>query len=455
MNNYLYKSNLNSGNQDTDTVYFDVIIPYNPDQNGNSPAIYQAQLSQPILYSPQNYYLAMVRFQVSGINIPIFIARILPFPNTDLNKTVYSVSVGYNGVFSTQQFLEYFPSDFTATPSLPLTASHPVVDYTSYYYVYDYQDLLIWANNALAAALASIALPAGYVSASVTGSIAGNVLTVTAVGSGTLVPGMLITGTGITNGTILGMQLSGATGGIGTYKVSISQTVVSTTISGYVLPYFIFDPISMRISLIAPQVFYDNSPTGPLLPITIYVNSALFHFLDGMFTNDLAVNSSTGRDEQLVVWNFNNTNWYFPPGPAMPCCPITSTLLQMQQEYAVLADWNSLQSIQLISNLLPINREFLPSFDPTKNGIINSVGILADFIPLVTLGPEFRTTIEFVGNGPWRLIDMFGDTPITRIDLSFFWVDELGVSRIILVPVGKTATAKLMFIKKDVQYLGK
>jgi hypothetical protein len=68
---------------------------------------------------------------------------------------------------------------------------------------------------------------------SVTGSISGNVMSVTVVGSGTVVPGATISGTGVASGTQIVSQLSGTPGGIGTYSVSIaSQTVASTTISG-------------------------------------------------------------------------------------------------------------------------------------------------------------------------------------------------------------------------------
>lgn len=68
--------------------------------------------------------------------------------------------------------------------------------------------------------------------ASVTGSIAGSVLTVTAVGSGTLVVGGTLSGTGVASGTMIAAQLTGTTGGIGTYTVSPQdQTVASTTIS--------------------------------------------------------------------------------------------------------------------------------------------------------------------------------------------------------------------------------
>lgn len=67
---------------------------------------------------------------------------------------------------------------------------------------------------------------------SFTGSIAGDVLTITAVGSGNAVPGGTLSGTGVASGTKVLSQLSGTAGGIGTYRVSIpDQLVTSTTIS--------------------------------------------------------------------------------------------------------------------------------------------------------------------------------------------------------------------------------
>ncbi len=68
---------------------------------------------------------------------------------------------------------------------------------------------------------------------SVTGSIAGDVMTVTAVGSGTVVAGATISGTGVDTGTKVLSQLSGTAGGIGTYRLDTdNETVASTTISG-------------------------------------------------------------------------------------------------------------------------------------------------------------------------------------------------------------------------------
>ena len=73
---------------------------------------------------------------------------------------------------------------------------------------------------------------AGAAQAVVTGSIAATTLTVTAVTSGSLYVGQTISGSGVTAATTITAFVSG-TGGAGTYTVSASQTVSSTTITAY------------------------------------------------------------------------------------------------------------------------------------------------------------------------------------------------------------------------------
>ena len=78
--------------------------------------------------------------------------------------------------------------------------------------------------------------PGGSVGANFTGSIAGTTLTVTAITSGGITMGMTLSGTGITAGTTIVGFGTGAGGNVneaGTYTVSKSQTVASTTINAY------------------------------------------------------------------------------------------------------------------------------------------------------------------------------------------------------------------------------
>jgi len=116
--------------------------------------------------------------------------------------------------------------------------------------------LKVYANNSTGAAqsfaatatpptsgtstASTIAASTASVTASIAIPVAGNttgpgtvpaIMTVMAVVSGTLVPGGTLSGTGVATGTMIVAQLTGTTGGVGTYSVSIAQTVASTTVS--------------------------------------------------------------------------------------------------------------------------------------------------------------------------------------------------------------------------------
>ena len=93
-----------------------------------------------------------------------------------------------------------------------------------------------------------------------TGYISGTTLTVTAISSGFVGVGSVITGSGITTGTTISAYLSG-TGGVGTYTVSISQTagssgspisitgtIVATTIQAYYQKPLSIDSAYVRIA---------------------------------------------------------------------------------------------------------------------------------------------------------------------------------------------------------------
>jgi len=77
--------------------------------------------------------------------------------------------------------------------------------------------------------IASERMNSTNVGAVVTGAIAGTTLTVSAVTSGTLYIGQTIQGTGVTANTMI-TALGTGSGGTGTYTVSTSQTVASTTL---------------------------------------------------------------------------------------------------------------------------------------------------------------------------------------------------------------------------------
>jgi hypothetical protein len=96
---------------------------------------------------------------------------------------------------------------------------------------YEYVTLLL-PGNGTNGAQNNLFLDSGTAGDAVfTASISGTTMTVSAVTSGTIYVGCLITGTGVTANTTITAQTGGTTGGAGTYTVSQSQTVSSTTIT--------------------------------------------------------------------------------------------------------------------------------------------------------------------------------------------------------------------------------
>ena len=96
-----------------------------------------------------------------------------------------------------------------------------------------------------------------------TGSISGTTLTVTAVTSGNIGIGSVITGTGITSGTTITGLITGL-GGTGTYTVSASQTVASTTITGTIvdtnIQAYYQKPLSIDSSYVRIATSQSGSP---------------------------------------------------------------------------------------------------------------------------------------------------------------------------------------------------
>lgn len=137
---------------------------------------------------------------------------------------------------------------------------------------------------------------------SVTGTIVGDVLNVTAVGSGTVVAGATISGTGVASGTKVKRQLTGTAGGVGTYAVNIpEQNVASTTISG---TYG-----TMTVSAVGSGTLVVG---GVLSGTNVVAGTALTQFLTGAGgTGTYVVDNNTVVSSTTITETLNvETKWY-------------------------------------------------------------------------------------------------------------------------------------------------
>lgn len=128
-------------------------------------------------------------------------------------------------------------------------------------------------------------------------TIAGTTLTIGAVSSGAFVPGMLLTGSGVTSGTRIVSQLTGATGGAGTYLVDTSQTVTpAIAITGAYDLTIVLDGVShtaASVNLSAATSFDDAAARVATAYANSIVGTYASNFASYVFTSPTTGATST------------------------------------------------------------------------------------------------------------------------------------------------------------------
>ena len=109
-------------------------------------------------------------------------------------------------------------------------------------------------------------------SASFTAAISGTTMTVSAIATGALAVGQIVSGVGVTQYTTITAQLTGTAGSTGTYTVSYSQTVSSTSMSTtVVLTSIVTSTSSVQIPFVTG---YDGGSPITAVTAKVYLGSS-------------------------------------------------------------------------------------------------------------------------------------------------------------------------------------
>lgn len=119
-----------------------------------------------------------------------------------------------------------FTLDTAATANITVRAAN--ISIQNCIFIANFADIASFFTGVSASVTASVAAGTAP-SASSPGT--GSIMTVTVVGSGTLYPGASVMGTAVPVGTFIMSQLTGTTGGVGTYQLNGSFTFASGTIT--------------------------------------------------------------------------------------------------------------------------------------------------------------------------------------------------------------------------------
>jgi hypothetical protein len=156
-----------------------------------------------------------------------------------------------------------------------------------------------------------------------------------------------------------------------------------------------------------------------------------------------------GKNYQFNFYNNNNLNLYNMGA---------YSVIQLYQDNSTVGLFNPVQSIVFTTSLLPIVQSVisLPKIFNSSTYNLSSVGNNSNVAPIITdfqvpfsATNQYRPNLEYNPSGEYRLIDLYGLSPQSALEISVLWKDNYGGQHIFYLGSGCSASMKLMFRRKD------
>lgn len=420
-----------SGNQPFH-VYYDMDLINNNNTVAAIPTAfrYTEVRNQPFLGSPENYFLTVARFQVQTPTLPVFIPQIL-LGQSDTNKTAYSITLTWTSALGnvytnivtggTQTYVTYVSYDTTQVQPVAVGGSLSIADITNpYYYMYS---ITQWVNLINAAFVTAFAQLQTYINA-----------------------GTYTSGAGA---SVVGVPVAAD---IAQWN---AQAGVVLPAQNAHAPFMEWDPVTLTATINGDVALYSTSLTGGAVsavpsPVKIYFNSALYALYNNFQFVSYGFTAPTfGRNFQLIMYN-NQTNLYNVP------VAVPYNAIQVYQEGQTAALLNPVSSLVFTTSLLPIVQSnigtpFLISTSGItgSSGLANIAPVITDFIVPYSALNTYKPDVSYTPNSEYRLVDLYGTSPLSAIEVSVFWKDFYGQNHPLLLGAGSSASIKLLFRRKD------
>ena len=351
--------------------------------------------NQPFLDgNSSDYFCTIIRFSIqTGNSLPVFIPRI-ETGQTDVNKTVYKITMTW-GTYSTTISVPYSSNDLTAP--IPLTPNDVQDLSSTYYFVYNIQNVVEMLNAGFTKAVAELLKLMGYIPPKV--------------------------------------------------PPDPNAAPIPTVIQAFLAataPFFELDTNTNRLVINVDALFVKStigSYTG-----NIYINTRLYEMLSGL---NCTLVTTSGDANYLV-----NTNSYNPKSYKDEM-DVYHTMYQMPQEISSVPMWNPIASIVFCSSMIPVvptNTSPAKTYSDVWSTNLISTGnnsnltnIITDFEIPISETNQYRPVIFYSPTAEYRLVDMHSTLNLNRVDITVFWKTHFGEFIPLRLPAGCSAHIKIMF----------
>jgi hypothetical protein len=371
-----------------DKIYYDIQISNVVSQTTNPPAIdFSERRQNAFVNNSGDYYFSIVRFQVDTNTLPILIPEIQP-NQPDVNLTGYSVTLTYLN-FAVQVFVRWLPQNqFLPPPSAPNQTFNKLQDNsTEYYYCDNYTFFCFLVQSALNDAFTQL------------------------------------------------------------------QVLAGVPLANAHAPIFVWNTDAEIAGLYAESAFYDNVPTGVVPdPIGVFFNSPLINLFSSFVGINFGnTNVTLGKNFQFIIGNFDGAQTIYLPTSAPVANQYVATTVF--QESSTISSWSPISSIVFSSATLPIvpNQLSAPLIYNDGGVIYAQDGNNANFAQIITdfIADESKYKPNLIYTPTQlRLVDLYGNQPISQVDIQVYWKSKLGQFYPLLLNSGGACSIKILFTKK-------
>lgn len=227
----------------------------------------------------------------------------------------------------------------------------------------------------------------------------------------------------------------------GLASVFSSLKILKPAMPASIAPYLLYR--NNTITLMSPVAGYNYNGL-PSIPSTtvcsIYVNSDLYRFFDGMNFVKMNPVPSSGCDYLLLQTTVGGNLYDFAGNPSA-----SGTWIGNLDETG-LGSWFDVATINLES-------QFLGTLDEIVGGNDTSAGsnpvrkIITDFT-IAPNDPLYRTGILYLPTSEYRRIVITKTESLEQIDFNITWTDRRGKTRPLLLNPNNSFSVKLLFERK-------
>ena len=249
--------------------------------------------------------------------------------------------------------------------------------------------------------------------------------------------------------------------------ISLFGGIVQAGQAHYNPPYMEWNNDSYTATINADSFYFDTSPSNTFLGTAgftsivtgkyeIYFNTRLFQLFNTFPATFVSISGDLNYRLDIFGTASNTVKLPLNDSSGNPLYNIS-----MAQEISTISNMSPLDSIVFTSSSLPI----LPSLSSppkiitsdskstTGGGLPNITNVLTDFQIALSATNHYKPEIAYAPQGEYRLIDMYTNTDLSRIDLQVFWKDKKGTLHQLLLFPGCSASVKFLFRHKHF-YLG-